>query len=81
MPGVSCISIWHPEARSEETPMISSSVVLDLLETAETGTPTRELSNEDFPEFGGPTMATWMNLGFKGYCSGCGLNSLKIAEP
>lgn len=48
---------------SEEIPIISSLVVFDLLDTAETGQFTREFRSDDFPEFGGPTIAIEIYFG------------------
>ncbi len=63
IPGVSWISIYTPLAISEDIPIISLWVVLDLFETADIGALTNEFKSEDFPAFGGPTIAIEINLG------------------
>lgn len=62
IPGVSINSIYTPELISVWIPLISSQVVFDLLDTAAIGYPTKLLSSDDFPEFGGPTIEAHKNL-------------------
>jgi hypothetical protein len=61
-PGVSIKTICVLASKSVKIPMVGSSVVLYLSETAETFWPTMKFKSEDFPAFGAPTRQTSMLL-------------------
>jgi hypothetical protein len=50
-------------------PLIASSVVFDLFETALTGFPTNLLNSDDFPAFGAPIRQTSIPLLYAGEIS------------